>query len=75
MIPCMKLRLKTIPVIKHRLQLSFLPVSITQFLSLARFVCLEALRVAKHGTFRAPSSICWIGCVHPDQNDSKNVGS
>jgi hypothetical protein len=69
-----KLCLKTIPVIKRHLQLSFLPVLITQFLSLARFVCLEALRIAKHGTFRALSSICRVGGVHPDQSDSRNVG-
>ncbi len=69
MIPCVKLCLKSIPIIKRRLQLSFLPVSITPFLSLARFVCLEEFRVTKHGTLRAPSSICQAGSVHPDQCD------
>ena len=71
----MKLCLKTVPVIKCLFQFSFLPVSITQFLSSARFICREALRVTKHATFRAPSSIRRVGCVHADQSDSKNVGT
>jgi hypothetical protein len=49
----------------------FFACRLHSFFSLVRFVCLEAFRIAINRTFRAPSPICQVGCVHLDGSEGR----
>lgn len=71
MIPCTESGLESIPVVKHDIQVSFLPMTIALLFRFAGFVGLEVLRIAKGVTFGAPRLIWHVG-VHFDHRRLKN---
>ena len=71
MIPSTESRLESIPVVKHDVQVSFLPMTIALLFRFAGFVPLEILRITKGVAFGAPGLIWRVG-VHPDRRSLNN---
>ena len=64
LIPCTESRLESIPVVKHDVQVSFLPMTIAELFHFSGFVLVEFLRITKGFTSGAPRMIGRVG-VHP----------
>ena len=71
MIPYTESRLEGIPLVKHDVQVSFLPMTIALLFRFAGFVPLEILRITKGVAFGAPRLIWRVG-VHPDDRSLNN---
>lgn len=72
MIPSTESRLESIPVVKHDVQVSFLPMTIALLFRFAGFVHLEVLRITKGVTFGAPRLIWRVGVHHDHKSLNSN---